>query len=79
MKGTVGWTLVIKADGNLQTFSYSKSIWTDRTCLNPTSTDRSTTEHKNKGFYAIRAKNVAVQFGNGPFIEFNNIKVDVCD
>ncbi len=48
-----GWTLVLKADGNQNTFAYSSALWTNATLLNPTQPDLDATEAKLLSFMSM--------------------------
>lgn len=45
-----GWTLALKVDGTLPTFTYAQTLWTDASTLNPSSTDLGLTEAKFESF-----------------------------
>jgi hypothetical protein len=51
-----GWTLAMKIDGSKPTFAYDSPLWTDDKAIAPTSTDLSTTEHKNAAFWKLPFK-----------------------
>jgi hypothetical protein len=48
-----GWTLVLKADGNQNTFGYSASLWTNQTLYNADAPDFDTTEAKLETFNSV--------------------------
>jgi hypothetical protein len=48
-----GWTLIMKMDGNQQTFSYSSDLWTNKQKLNIDSLDMSATESKLATYWTL--------------------------
>lgn len=59
-----GWTLIIKADGKKQTFSYYGNIWNNKLTLNEYSTNMLMKQHKNAGFYSITFNEIKLAFNN---------------
>lgn len=55
-----GWTLVIKANGNVTTFGYDESLWTNRDTHNPQNPDLDWTEAKLDAFNSVPVSEVLV-------------------
>jgi hypothetical protein len=57
-----GWTLVLKVDGSMSTFTYGSQHWITNDTLNPTSLDLSRTEAKFDAFNTQRFTAVRIDF-----------------
>ena len=57
-----GWTLVLKVDGNNNTFIYADSIWKNSVPYNETSADLTKNEHKNPAFSYIPFSQIKLVF-----------------
>jgi len=53
-----GWTLLMKIDGSLTTFSYAAALWTDSSVLNPDKPDLDLNEAKLAGFSTMAVSEV---------------------
>ena len=57
-----GWTLVLKANGDTETFLYHQPLWEDLATLRPDSADLSTTEAKLASYFLVPFTDLRVVF-----------------
>jgi hypothetical protein len=64
--GGGGWTLAIKANGGLPTFSYDAALWTNASTLNPASPDFNETEAKLATFSTVPFSSIMIVLRDPP-------------
>lgn len=60
-----GWTLLLKADGTEQTFTYDSPLWTNTELLNPGSTNLNPEEAKLPGYASLGFTELRLGFRTG--------------